>query len=145
MTNPDKKIKKAFRHKSWSETKAQDSWAIFIDADKNIDFDYFFVRKVMFVKYAQGFIVLPGGFGTLDEFFEALTLIQTAKIGAFPIVLVDKEFWSGLIDWIKTILLQRNQCVSAQDLDLFISVDTAEESVKVIDDFYKNYDHKPNF
>lgn len=117
----------------------------FIDADKNIDFDYFFVRKVMFVKYAQGFIVLPGGFGTLDEFFEALTLIQTEKIGTFPIVLVDKEFWSGLIDWIKTVLLQRNKSVSPKDLDLFISVDTAEDAVKVIDDFYKNYEHKPNF
>ncbi len=117
----------------------------FIDNDKSIDFDYFFVRKVMFVKYAQGFIVLPGGFGTLDEFFEALTLIQTQKIGQFPIVLVDKEFWSGLIDWIKKVLLERNSSISASDLDLFISVDTAEEAVKVIDDFYKNYELKPNF
>lgn len=117
----------------------------FIDADKNIDFDYFFVRKVMFMKYAQGFIVLPGGFGTLDEFFEALTLIQTEKIGTFPIVLVDKEFWSGLIDWIRSVLLQKNKSISAGDLDLFVSVDTAQEAVKVIDDFYKNYEHKPNF
>lgn len=236
MTDPDKKIKRAFRPKNWAEKKAQDSWAIFkimsefvegfeslqrigpcvsifgsarskpdtteyklaeeiayeltthgygvitgggpgimeagnkgarrgngtsvglnidlpfeqesndfIDADKNIDFDYFFVRKVMFVKYAQGFIVLPGGFGTLDEFFEALTLIQTEKIGTFPIVLVDKEFWKGLIQWIKEVLLTKHHNISEKDLDLFISVDTAEEAVKVIDDFYKTYEHKPNF
>ena len=76
-----------------------------IDKDKNLEFDYFFVRKVMFVKYSQGFIVMPGGFGTLDELFEAITLIQTKKIGRFPIILVGSHFWSGLIDWIKNTLL----------------------------------------
>ncbi len=117
----------------------------FIDADKNLDFDYFFVRKVMFVKYSQGFIVMPGGFGTLDELFEAMTLIQTFKISRFPIVLVGTDFWSGLIDWIKEVLLERENNISAKDLDLFNLVDTADEAVKVIEDFYKKFMLKPNF
>ncbi|MBL4625835.1 MAG: TIGR00730 family Rossman fold protein, partial [Flavobacteriales bacterium] len=78
----------------------------YIDADKLMTFDYFFVRKVMFVKYAQGFVVLPGGFGTLDELFEAITLIQTEKIGKFPIILQNKKYWEGLFDWIKSTLLE---------------------------------------
>ena len=77
----------------------------YIDSDKNINFDFFFVRKVMFVKYSQGFIIMPGGFGTLDEMFESLTLIQTHKIGRFPVVLVGKEYWGGLLDWIKTTMV----------------------------------------
>lgn len=117
----------------------------FIDQDKNLNFDYFFVRKVMFVKYSQGFIVMPGGFGTLDELFEAITLIQTFKISRFPIVLVGSEFWSGLMDWIKSVVLERENNVSKEDLDLFKIVDTAEEAVKVIEDFYKRYMLKPNF
>ncbi|MCX6182476.1 MAG: TIGR00730 family Rossman fold protein [Bacteroidetes bacterium] len=116
----------------------------FIDHDKNIDFEYFFVRKVMFVKYAQGFIVLPGGFGTLDELFEAITLIQTQKIGNFPIILVGKDFWGGLIDWCKSTLLKEKN-ISAEDLDLFITVDTAEEAVAEINKFYGKYLLKPNF
>lgn len=117
----------------------------YIDADKNLNFDYFFVRKVMFVKYSQGFVVMPGGFGTLDELFEAITLIQTFKIGRFPIVLVDKSFWSGLIDWVKEVLLERENNVSKADLDLFTLVDTADDAVKVIDEFYARYNLKPNF
>lgn len=117
----------------------------YIDNDKNLDFDYFFVRKVMFVKYSQGFIVMPGGFGTLDEFFEALTLIQTFKIGRFPVVLVGKKFWSGLLDWIKNTLLEAENNISKQDLELFQLVDTADEAVKVIEDFYSRYMLKPNF
>ncbi len=117
----------------------------YIDRDKLMNFDYFFVRKVMFVKYSQGFIVLPGGFGTLDELFEALTLIQTHKIGKFPIILVDKKFWGGMIDWIKSTLLREAQNISPEDLDLFITVDTAEEAVAKIDEFYKSYLHTPNF
>ena len=117
----------------------------FIDADKNLNFDYFFVRKVMFVKYSQGFIVMPGGFGTLDELFEALTLIQTYKIGRFPIVLVGSEFWSGLLDWIKQVVLEKERNISKEDLDLFKIVDTAEDAVKVIEDFYTRYNLKPNF
>lgn len=117
----------------------------FIDPDKNLDFDYFFVRKVMFVKYSQGFIVMPGGFGTLDEVFEALTLIQTYKIGRFPVVLVGQRFWTGLLDWIKETLLNEEGNISQEDLDLFQIVDSAEEAVKVIEEFYKQYMLKPNF
>lgn len=116
----------------------------FVDHDKNITFDYFFVRKLMFIKYAQGFIVLPGGFGTMDELFESLTLIQTRKIGRFPIVLVGKEYWAGLIDWIHKVLLT-DKYVSPDDLHLFKLVDTADEAVNVIDQFYSKYLLKPNF
>ena len=118
---------------------------IYIDSDKLIDFDYFFVRKVMFVKYSQGFIVMPGGFGTLDEMFEAITLIQTKKIGAFPIVLFGKEFWSGLVDWIKEVLLTKYHNISPGDMDLFHVVDTPEEAIQVIDEFYSEYMLSPNF
>ncbi|MBX2960426.1 MAG: TIGR00730 family Rossman fold protein [Flavobacteriales bacterium] len=116
----------------------------YIDPDKLINFDYFFVRKVMFVKYAQGFIVLPGGFGTLDELFEAITLVQTHKVGRFPIVLVGKSFWGGLLEWIKSTLIEEKN-ISPKDIELFAIVDTAEEAVKVIDDFYGQFLLKPNF
>lgn len=117
----------------------------YIDNDKLINFDYFFVRKVMFVKYAQGFIVLPGGVGTLDELFEAITLIQTKKIGKFPIVLVGKSFWGGLIDWIKEVMLKKEKNISPEDLNLFSVVDTADEALEIINEFYKKYGLKPNF
>ncbi|MFM7618501.1 MAG: TIGR00730 family Rossman fold protein [Bacteroidota bacterium] len=117
----------------------------FIDYDKSLDFDYFFVRKVMFVKYSQGFVVMPGGFGTLDELFEALTLIQTYKIGRFPIVLVGKSFWEGLVQWIKATLLTAENNINEEDLELFKVVDTAEEAVAEIDKFYSQYLLKPNF
>lgn len=116
----------------------------FIDADKLITFDYFFVRKVMFVKYSQGFIVMPGGFGTLDELSEALTLIQTKKIGRFPIVMVGRKFWAGLLDWIKKTLIADGM-ISEEDLNLFNVVDSPEEAVQVIDDFYNRYLLSPNF
>lgn len=118
---------------------------MYIDRDKSIDFDYFFVRKVMFVRYSQGFVVLPGGFGTMDELFEALTLIQTNKIGRFPIVLVGKEYWSGLVDWLKDVMLNMESNISDGDLDLFHMVDTATEAVDVIDEFYNKYNLSPNF
>jgi len=117
----------------------------YIDSDKIINFDYFFIRKVMFIKYAQGFIVLPGGFGTLDEMFEALTLIQTEKSGKFPVILIGKSFWSGLVDWIKEVLLAEENNISPEDLDLIQIVDTAEEAVKMINDYYKDHHLKPNF
>lgn len=116
----------------------------YIDDDKSLDFDYFFVRKVMFVKYSQAFVVLPGGFGTLDELFEALTLIQTNKIGKFPIILVGKSFWKGLISWIKDTMLNAGN-ISETDLDLLRLVDTEEEVVEIIDAFYKGHTLSPNF
>jgi len=117
----------------------------YIDHDKNIQFDYFFVRKVMFVKYSQGFVVMPGGFGTLDELFEAITLIQTKKIGKFPIILVGTDFWSGLINWVKNVLLEKYNNVSPNDMNLIKIVDSAEEVVEILDSFYKKYNLKPNF
>ena len=117
----------------------------YIDSDKLINFDYFFVRKVMFMKYSQGFVALPGGFGTFDELFEALTLIQTGKIGKFPIVLVGKDYWGGLVDWIEETVLEKENNISEKDLDLFTLVDDVDVAVKCIDDFYSNYLLKPNF
>lgn len=117
----------------------------YIDADKLLSFDYFFVRKLMFIKYAQGFIVLPGGFGTLDELFEALTLIQTRKIGTFPIVLIGTSYWAGLLDWIKGTLLEKERHISPEDLNLIETVDTAEEAVQRIEDFYSKFVLSPNF
>jgi len=118
---------------------------IFIDPDKLITFDHFFVRKVMFMKYAQGFIVLPGGFGTFDELFEALTLIQTEKIGKFPIILVGSSYWGGLIKWIKETVLEQENNVSHKDFDLFNIADEADEVVDLIDKFYSKYMLSPNF
>lgn len=117
----------------------------YIDSDKNINFDYFFVRKVMFVKYSQGFVVMPGGFGTLDELFEAITLIQTNKIDKFPIILVGRDFWSGLIDWVRSTLLDNFQNISAGDIDIIQVVDTAEEVIEILDEFYEEYNLSPNF
>lgn len=117
----------------------------YIDKDKNLNFDYFFVRKVMFVKYSQGFVVMPGGFGTLDELFEAITLIQTKKIGKFPIILVGSQFWKGLIDWVKEIMINQEKTVSPGDLDLIQIVDTEDEVVEALDNFYKKYNLSPNF
>ncbi len=116
----------------------------YIDSDKSLDFDYFFVRKVMFVKYSQGFVVMPGGFGTLDELFEAITLIQTNKIEKFPIILVGSEFWGGLIDWVKNTMLKAGN-ISEKDLDLIKVVDTADEVVDILDSFYKSRSLSPNF
>ncbi|WP_459209197.1 LOG family protein [Aquimarina rhabdastrellae] len=117
----------------------------YIDSDKNLDFDYFFVRKVMFVKYSQGFVVMPGGFGTLDELFEAITLIQTKKIDKFPIILVGTEFWGGLMDWVKSTLLSKFNNISAGDLDLIHLVDTPDEIITILDKFYAEYNLSPNF
>lgn len=117
----------------------------YIDTDKLITFDHFFVRKLMFVKYAQGFIVMPGGYGTFDELFEAMTLIQTRKIGKFPIVLVGKKYWKGLVDWMKDEMLADEHNISPDDLNLFTLVDTADEAVDVIVKFYSRYLLSPNF
>ena len=116
----------------------------FIDPENLVEFDFFFVRKVMFMKYAQGYVVLPGGFGTMDELFEALTLIQTSKLVHFPIVLVDKVYWQGLVDWIKDRMIKEEN-ISPKDLDIIKVVDTPEEAVAMIEEFYNKYSLKPNF
>ena len=119
----------------------------FIDPDKNLDFRYFFVRKVMFVKYAQAFVALPGGFGTMDELFETLTLIQTRKITAVPVILVGTEFWTGLKDWITEVMLERENNISPEDLDLMPIVDTPEQVIEIINKFYqeKSGELSPNY
>ena len=116
----------------------------FIDPDKFLEFDYFFTRKLMFMRYSQGYIVLPGGFGTMDEMFEAITLIQTHKLVSFPVVLVCKDYWGGLIDWIKNTMLEHGM-IAEKDLDIFHLVDSVEEAVEVIENFYEKYELKPNF
>ncbi len=117
----------------------------FIDQEHNLTFDYFFVRKVIFVKYSQGFVILPGGFGTLDELFEAITLIQTKKINKRPVVLLGHEYWDGLVEWVKRIMLEKENNIAADDMDYLKVVDTAEEAVKYIEDFYKTHELSPNF
>lgn len=117
----------------------------YIDSDKSLDFDYFFVRKVMFVKYSQGFVVMPGGFGTLDELFEAITLIQTHKIDKFPIILVGSEFWSGLLEWVKTTLCDSFKNINAGDMDLVQVVDSTDEVIEILDEFYEEFNLSPNF
>ncbi len=118
----------------------------YIDPDKNLNHRYFFVRKVMFVKYAQGFVVMPGGFGTMDELFEVLTLIQTKKITPVPVILMGVSFWGGLIEWIKNTMLRQENNISEKDLDLFILTDSIDEAVNHINDFYKDTNIlKPNY
>ena len=117
----------------------------FIDSDKYLSFDYFFTRKLMFMKYAQGFVVLPGGFGTMDELFEAMTLIQTKKVAAFPIVLVGSRYWGGLLDWVKQTMEIEEGNISPGDLDLIKVVDSADEVVAIIEDFYSKHRVKPNY
>ena len=117
----------------------------YIDPAHNLEFDYFFVRKVIFVKYSQAFVIMPGGFGTLDEFFEAITLIQTKKIRKRPIVLFGSSYWNGLLSWITETMLHKEANISSGDLDLFKVVDTVEEAVEHIENFFKNHPLSPNF
>jgi len=117
----------------------------YIDQEHNLEFDYFFVRKVIFVKYSQAFVILPGGFGTLDEFFEAMTLIQTKKITKRPVVLVGTSYWSGLLNWVEETMLRKENNISKDDLALYKLVDTAEEVVKHIEEFYRSHALSPNF
>jgi hypothetical protein len=107
--------------------------------DIGLNFRYFFIRKTMFVKYAQGFIVLPGGFGTFDELFEALTLVQTQKVTSFPIVLVGTSYWSGLLDWIQQTVLAAGN-VSARDVEMFRLTDDVEEAVAIMVDAQRRHD-----
>lgn len=117
----------------------------YIDDDKNFNFNYFFIRKVMFVKYAQAFIVLPGGFGTMDEMFEVLTLIQTKKIDRIPIILVGSEFWSGLVNWIREVMLKQYHNISPDDLDLVPIIDDVDEIANYINSFYDTSTLRPNY
>jgi len=117
----------------------------FIDIDKLLKFDYFFVRKVMFIRYSQGFVVMPGGFGTLDEVFEAATLIQTKQTEKFPIILVGSKYWGGVVDWIKETLVLENNNINKEDLELFKIADTKEEVINFLEEFHNNYEFSPNF
>ena len=120
----------------------------FIDEDKNINHRYFFIRKVMFVKYAQAFVALPGGFGTMDELFEVLTLIQTNKISKVPVILMGVEFWSGLIDWITETMLEKHGNISPKDIHLLPVTNDPDEVVHIIREFYEGEEHhdlKPNY
>jgi uncharacterized protein (TIGR00730 family) len=116
----------------------------YIDRDKLLQFDYFFVRKLMFTKYAQGFVILPGGFGTMDELFESLTLIQTQKVTQFPVILVGKKYWTGLVDWLRDSMLAEGN-ISAEDMNLFHVTDDPKEACDIICEFYNKYNLSPNF
>lgn len=126
------------------ELEHEGGWNKYVDTDKLLVFKYFFARKVMFIRYAQAFVFMPGGFGTMDEVFEVLTLIQTGKIDRVPIVFVGKEYWSGLLDWIKATMLEEAGNINAADLNLFEITDDPEYVVKVINKFYKKKALKPN-
>ena len=117
----------------------------YIDKEKSIDFNYFFVRKVMFVKYAQAFVILPGGVGTLDELFETITLIQTKKIQKIPIILYGSEYWNGLLKWMKEIVFEKEKCISKSDFENFIVLDDIDEVIQTIEKFYKKTQFSPNF
>jgi len=116
-----------------------------IDRDANLNFDYFFVRKVMFTKYSQGFIMMPGGFGTMDEFFEVATLIQTGKMDPVPLILVGSSYWRGLLDWMKETMLLKHGNISPHNLDLLKVADTADEVAGHVLDFYQQHALQPNF
>lgn len=117
----------------------------YIDPQHNLEFDYFFVRKVIFVKYSQAFVIMPGGFGTLDEFFEAMTLIQTKKIRRRPVVLFGSDYWKGLLSWVEETMLKKEHNISAEDLDLFAVVDSVDDAVQHIENFFENHPYSPNF
>jgi hypothetical protein len=117
----------------------------YVDRDKSLQFDFFFVRKVMFVKYAQGFIMLPGGFGTMDEFFEVATLVQTGKFRQSPMILVGKSYWGGLISWMKEVMAEEEHNINPEDLNLIKIYDTVDEVVNFMLEYYKTSPLAPNF
>ena len=125
------------------ELRMEQDWNDYIDADKLLIFKYFFARKVMFIRYAQAFIFMPGGWGTMDETFEVLTLIQTNKVDKVPVIFVGQEYWKGLLDWMKDTMV-REKYINPEDLKLFHVTDDPKKVVKVIDDFYKKQDLRPN-
>jgi uncharacterized protein (TIGR00730 family) len=122
----------------------EQDWNNYIDADKLLIFKYFFARKVMFIRYAQAFIFMPGGFGTMDEVFEVLTLIQTKKVDRVPIVFIGKDYWQGLLEWINETMLHKEKNINAKDLKLFEVTDDPARVVKIINDFYKKKGLRPN-
>lgn len=126
------------------ELEHEQDWNEYIDADKLLIFRYFFARKVMFIRYAQAFVFMPGGFGTMDEVFETLTLIQTGKIDPVPIIFVGESYWKGLMDWIKETMLAKEAYINAADLNLFSITDDPEKIVKIINQHYKKEGLKPN-
>lgn len=117
----------------------------YLDHDKEFNFKYFFVRKVMFLRFSQGVVLLPGGFGTLDEMFETLTLIQTGKINKVPVVLYGKKFWSGLLEWIKNTMCDTEHNIHPEDMELMKLTDDVDEIVKIFNDYYSNSELKPTF
>ena len=117
----------------------------FIDREGNLNFEYFFVRKTMFTKYSQGFVMMPGGFGTMDEFFEVATLIQTGKMSQVPLILVGSDYWKGLLDWMKQTMLHQANNISQVDLELLLIADTANEVVDHMLKFYSKHPLQPNF
>lgn len=126
------------------ELEFEQDWNDYIDPDKLLMFKYFFARKVMFTRYAQGLVFMPGGFGTMDEMFETLTLIQTKKMDAVPIVFIGKDYWKGLLDWVTDTMLKKENNINAKDLKLFTITDDPARAVKYINDFYKKKSLKPN-
>ncbi|SRR5579862_2894298 len=118
---------------------------LFIDRDASLNFEYFFVRKVLFTKYSQGFVMMPGGFGTMDEFFEVATLTQTGKMSQVPLILVGSDYWSGLLDWMKQTMMSKSQNISAQDFDLLLVADTADEVAQHVLNFYQRNSLQPNY
>ncbi len=117
----------------------------FIDRDAALHFEYFFVRKVMFTKYSQGFVMMPGGFGTMDEFFEVATLIQTTKMSPVPLILVGSAYWGGLLDWMKKTMLECTGNISANDFELLKVADTADQVAAHVLNFYGKNSLQPNF
>lgn len=118
----------------------------YIDPDKLLTFKFFFSRKVMFVKYAQAFVLFPGGYGTMDEFFECLTLIQTRKIDRFPVICIGKDYWEGLLSWMSGTMQKKFHNIHEDDLQLISLVDTVDEAIEVIREYYKKeHPLKPNF
>jgi len=126
------------------ELDFEQDWNDYIDSDKLLMFKYFFVRKVMFIRYAQAFVFMPGGFGTMDEMFEVMTLIQTHSIERVPIIFVGKQYWKGLLDWVKDTMLHAEQNINKEDLKLFEITDDPEQVVKIVNTFYKKGSLRPN-
>ncbi|MBK8658598.1 MAG: TIGR00730 family Rossman fold protein [Bacteroidetes bacterium] len=127
------------------ELDFEQDWNEHIDTDKLLIFKYFFARKVMFIRYAQAFVFMPGGFGTMDEVFETVTLVQTKKIDKVPLIFMGTDYWGGLIDWIKKSMLEAEHNIHPEDLDLFELTDDPQEVVQIINSYYKNQTLKPNY